>query len=88
MDPSADKPGPGATRTPLPTPRAQGILSALFVEASPIDLRLVGRTLFHAALVGVGAGVVSVVFFAAIELLDRFFLARSISIDHARGRAV
>ncbi|MRG93788.1 chloride channel protein [Polyangium spumosum] len=75
MDPSPDKPGPGATRTPLPTPRAQGILSALFVEASPIDLRLVGRTLFHAALVGVGAGVVSVVFFAAIELLDRFFLA-------------
>lgn len=75
MDPSPDKPGPGATRTPLPTPRAQGILSALFVEASPIDLRLVGRTLFHAALVGVGAGVVSVVFFGALELLDRFFLA-------------
>ncbi|MDC0740440.1 chloride channel protein [Polyangium mundeleinium] len=75
MDPSPEKPGVSATRTPLPSQRAQGLLSALLVDASPIDLRLVGRTLLHAALVGVGAGVVAVVFFAAIELLDRFFLS-------------
>jgi chloride channel protein, CIC family len=31
--------------------------------------------LLHAALVGAGAGIVGVLFFAAIEVLDRFFLA-------------
>ncbi len=76
MDKSPETPVPAVTRTPLPSPRTQGLLSALFVDASPIDLRLVGRTLLHAALVGVGAGVVAVVFFAALEIVDRLFLVR------------
>jgi chloride channel protein, CIC family len=62
---------PAATRTPLPKPRAKRVLSALFVDVSPIDLRLVGRTLLHAAIVGAGAGAIAVIFFTLLELVDR-----------------
>ena len=42
--------------------------------AAPIDLRIVGRTLLHAALVGAGAGIVGALFFAALELVERLLL--------------
>ncbi len=67
---------PTATRTPLPVRRNQSIISALFVDASPIDLRLVGRTIFHAGLVGIGAGLIAVVFYACLERLDQFVLGQ------------
>jgi chloride channel protein, CIC family len=67
---------PAATRTPLPVRRNQSLISALFVDASPIDLRLVGRTIFHAALVGIGAGLVAVAFYACLERLDRLVLGQ------------
>src|SRR5688572_6998852 len=67
---------PNASRTPLPTRRNPSLISALFVDASPIDLRLVGRTIFHAALVGVGAGLVAVAFYACLERVDRFVLGQ------------
>lgn len=69
-------PKPNATRTPLPTRRNQSLISALFVDVSPIDLRLVGRTIFHAALVGIGAGLVAVVFYSCLEKLDRLVLGQ------------
>lgn len=69
-------PLPTASRTPLPTRRNQSLISALFVDASPIDLRLVGRTIFHAMLVGVGAGLVAVAFYACLERLDHFVLGQ------------
>jgi CIC family chloride channel protein len=66
--------------TPIPLPRApsraRGLLTALFVESSPIDMRLVGRTLLHAAIVGVGAGVIAVLFFAGLELVERVLLGQ------------
>jgi CIC family chloride channel protein len=62
-----------ASRTPLPL-RARTMLAALLAEASPIDLRLVGRTLLHAAIVGVGAGLICVAFFAGLELFDHYVL--------------
>lgn len=67
-------PRPSATRTPLPARRNQSLISALFVDASPIDLRLVGRTILHAALVGAGAGLIAVVFYACLEMIDRLVL--------------
>ncbi len=41
--------------------------TALGVSTPPLDLRLLGRTLLHAALVGVGAGLVGAGFFAGLE---------------------
>lgn len=73
-DDKASTPKPSATRTPLPIRRNQSLISALLVDASPIDMRLVGRTILHAALVGVGAGLIAVVFYACLERMDRFVL--------------
>ncbi len=42
-------------------------MAGLFLEVPPLDLRLVSRTLFHAALVGLVAGLVGAGFFAALE---------------------
>ncbi len=41
--------------------------TALGVSTPPLDLRLLGRTLLHAALVGVAAGLVGAGFFAGLE---------------------
>jgi CIC family chloride channel protein len=49
-------------------------LTAILKEATPVDLRIVGRTLLHAALVGVAAGLMGAAFFAALELVQRFVL--------------
>jgi CIC family chloride channel protein len=54
--------------------RNRRLLSALLATATPIDLRIVGRTLLHAALVGAAAGVISAVFFAALEIVERLVL--------------
>ena len=40
----------------------------------PLDLRIVGRTLLHAALVGVAAGLMGALFFGALEWVQRFLL--------------
>ena len=49
--------------------------SGLF-QSTPLDLRIVGRTLLHAALVGVAAGLVGAALFAAIEYLQVLVLER------------
>jgi CIC family chloride channel protein len=49
-------------------------LTAILKEATPVDLRIVGRTLLHAALVGLAAGLMGAAFFAALELVQRFVL--------------
>jgi len=48
--------------------------SALGVATPPLDLRLVGRTLVHAALVGVGAGLVGAAFFVGLEYTQHALL--------------
>jgi chloride channel protein, CIC family len=45
-----------------------------FGEAAPLDLRIVGRTLLHAGLVGVAAGLVGAAFFASLEIAQRYLL--------------
>jgi chloride channel protein, CIC family len=49
-------------------------LATILKEATPVDLRIVGRTLVHAALVGIVAGLMGAAFFAALEVLQRFVL--------------
>ncbi|HVZ86779.1 MAG TPA: chloride channel protein [Polyangia bacterium] len=49
-------------------------LTTILKEATPPDLRLVGRTLFHASLVGLAAGLMGAAFFATLELVQRLVL--------------
>src|SRR5882724_2213567 len=43
-------------------------------DAAPLDLRIIGRTLLHAALVGAVAGLMGAAFFAGLEFLQRLLL--------------
>ncbi len=50
------------------------LLLPMIADAAPLDLRIVGRTLFHAALVGLASGLAGAAFFGALEYLQRFLL--------------
>jgi len=50
------------------------LLTTILKEATPADLRIVGRTLLHAALVGVAAGLMGAAFFALLEVVQRLVL--------------
>src|SRR5499427_1361126 len=50
------------------------LLPTILKEAAPADLRIVGRMLFHAAIVGVGAGLMGAAFFAGLEVVQRLIL--------------
>ncbi len=52
------------------------LLTTLLPEAAPLDLRIVGRTLLHAMLVGVAAGLIGAAFFGALEYVQYFVLER------------
>lgn len=54
--------------------RGRTLLPIIFAETTPLDLRFVGRVLFHAALVGVIAGLIGALFFASLEYLQSFLL--------------
>ncbi|MDB4979705.1 MAG: Chloride channel protein [Myxococcales bacterium] len=49
-------------------------LTTILKEATPVDLRIVGRTLLHAALVGLAAGLMGAAFFVALELIQKYVL--------------
>ncbi|APR82582.1 Chloride channel protein [Minicystis rosea] len=65
--------------------RWRGVLTGLFSESAPLDLRLIGRTLLHAVLVGVLSGLVAVLFVGALELVEDLLLGRLVG--YARLRA-
>src|SRR5579871_3333245 len=50
------------------------LLTTILREATPPDLRVVGRTLAHAAIVGAAAGLMGAAFFATLELFQRLVL--------------
>jgi CIC family chloride channel protein len=50
------------------------MLEALLADAAPLDLRLVGRLLIHATVVGAASGVMAAMFFYALELAEELFL--------------
>ena len=54
--------------------RSQGAIPLVFGQAAPLDLRLVGRTLLHAVLVGLAAGLVGAAFFGSLEYLQTWLL--------------
>ncbi|MDX2023289.1 MAG: chloride channel protein [Deltaproteobacteria bacterium] len=54
--------------------RNQQLLPIIFAETAPLDLRIVGRMLLHAALVGAAAGLAGVLFFGGLEYTQRFLL--------------
>jgi chloride channel protein, CIC family len=54
----------------------RGLVHLLTPTERPLELQIVGRTLYHAALVGLGAGLLSVAFFAGSELLQNLLLER------------
>ncbi len=45
-----------------------------FGAEAPLDLRIVGRALLHAGLVGIAAGAIGAAFFASLEVGQRLFL--------------
>jgi CIC family chloride channel protein len=49
-------------------------LTSILKEATPPDLRIVGRTLAHASIVGAAAGLMGAAFFATLELVQRLVL--------------
>jgi chloride channel protein, CIC family len=49
-------------------------LALLWPGAAPLELRMLGRTLLHSALVGGMAGVVGAAFFAGLEIAQRVML--------------
>jgi len=51
-----------------------GLLARLLPGTSSRELRVFGKTLLHAMLVGVAAGLVGALFFAGLELLERVVL--------------
>jgi CIC family chloride channel protein len=55
-------------------PLGRELLLTILREATPVDLRIVGRTLIHAALVGVVAGLMGAAFFAGLEVVQRLVL--------------
>ena len=58
----------------LLTLRRRNWLATLLPEEGPLDLRILGRTLLHAALVGAAAGLVGALFFYCLELVQRVLL--------------
>ena len=54
--------------------RNRAILPAIFADSAPLDLRFVGRTLLHAAAVGIACGFAGAAFFGLLEYAQRLFL--------------
>jgi CIC family chloride channel protein len=52
----------------------RGLLALLALQEAPLELQLLGRTLLHAALVGLGAGLIGVGFFLGLELMQHWLL--------------
>jgi len=62
------------------------MLSTLFADSASVDLRFVGRTLLHAALVGVFTGLVAVLFFGALQLVEELLLGQLVGYQPLRAQ--
>src|SRR5688500_2466801 len=54
--------------------RNKAILPGIFADTAPLDLRFVGRTLLHAAAVGIACGFAGAAFFGLLEYTQRLLL--------------
>src|SRR6266498_30318 len=58
----------------------------LFAEESPLELRLLGRSLLHAGAVGAIAGLAGAAFFASLEVGQRLLLGRLAGFEPLRAK--
>jgi chloride channel protein, CIC family len=74
---------------PLPPTRALRALNP-FAGDAPVDLRIVGRTLLQATLVGLIAGLLGAAFFSGLEVAQHLLLERlaGFGVLRAQGEAV
>src|SRR6187551_1655142 len=68
--------GAGDRRTTKRSGRASPFAAVLGAVSPPLDLRILGRTLLHTALVGFVAGLIGAGFFAGLEHTQAFLLER------------
>ena len=54
--------------------RGRAVAPFLFADAATLDLRIVGRMLFHAILVGMAAGLIGAAFFYGLERMQGFLM--------------
>ena len=57
-----------------------------FRPSEPLELQFAGRTLYHAAVVGLGAGIVGVAFFAALEYVQALAIEQLAGYELLRAR--
>ena len=60
-------------------------LGQLLADARPLDMRILGRTLLHAALVGIAAGLSGSAFFAALEWSREHLLEGVVGVQSIRA---
>jgi CIC family chloride channel protein len=93
-DPEAEAPEP--VRDPGTSPLAvataavlrpmRGLLALITPAEQPLELQIVGRTLLHAALVGLGGGILGCAFFAGSDLLQNLLLERLAGYEPLRAQ--
>jgi CIC family chloride channel protein len=64
----------------------RNLVQLLTPAEQPLELQIVGRTLLHAALVGFGAGLVGVLFFAGAELVQNLLLEQGAGYEPLRAQ--
>lgn len=75
-DPSEPGSSPLAFATAAVLKPVRGLVALLAPADQPLELQILGRTLLHAALVGLGAGILGCAFFAGAELLQYVLLEK------------
>src|SRR5688500_3671099 len=65
--------------------RNRAILPGIFADSAPLDLRFVGRTLLHAAAVGIACGFAGAAFFGVLEYTQRLFLYELVGYEPLRA---
>lgn len=64
----------------------RGLMALLVPADQPLELQIAGRTLLHAALVGLGAGILGCAFFAGSELLQNVLLEQLSGYEPLRAK--
>lgn len=60
----------------VPASSRRGLFRIPALAKAPIDLRILGRTLLHAAAVGAAAGLIGAIFFYGLEIAQHYLLER------------
>jgi chloride channel protein, CIC family len=64
----------------------RNLVALLAPAEQPLELQIVGRTLLHAALVGLGAGIIGCLFFAGAELVQNLCLEQLAGYEALRAK--